>query len=397
MNREFVDALQQVALERGVSIDELIEAFEEALAKAYLRHKGFKPKDVEEGLGPLVEVTLDPQSGQIEVLEIKRVAEEVENADREISLEEARKYDPEVQLYEEMEFPVDPDVFSRIAVQAAKQILTQRLKEAERNRVFEEYKDREEEIITGQVTRVDNRGNVYVDLGHGEALMPTREQIPGERHHSGQRIKVYLKEVRRSSKGPSLIVSRAHEELLRYLMRQEVPEIAEGTVEIKKVAREPGSRSKVAVVSHNPNVDPIGACIGHKGQRIQAVSAELGREKIDVIPWSPNPREFIRNALSPATVGNIEIDSEAERAVVAVGKDQHSVAIGRGGQNVRLASKLTGFDIEFKEAEEVSDLDEALIRASEKTDDVQVDAGAKARFDSLFADVAEEGESEGGE
>ncbi len=397
MNREFVDALQQVALERGVSIDELIEAFEEALAKAYLRHKGFKPKDVEEGLGPLVEVTLDPQSGQIEVLEIKRVAEEVENADREISLEEARKYDPEVQLDEEMEFPVDPDVFSRIAVQAAKQILTQRLKEAERNRVFEEYKDREEEIITGQVTRVDNRGNVYVDLGHGEALMPTREQIPGERHHSGQRIKVYLKEVRRSSKGPSLIVSRAHEELLRYLMRQEVPEIAEGTVEIKKVAREPGSRSKVAVVSHNPNVDPIGACIGHKGQRIQAVSAELGREKIDVIPWSPNPREFIRNALSPATVGNIEIDSEAERAVVAVGKDQHSVAIGRGGQNVRLASKLTGFDIEFKEAEEVSDLDEALIRASEKTDDVQVDAGAKARFDSLFADVAEEGESEGGE
>jgi len=396
MNREFVEALQHVALERGVSTDELIEAFEEALAKAYLRHKGFKPKEVEEGLGPLVEVHLEPSTGEIEVLEIRRVVEEVENPDRDIPLEEAKKYDPEVQVGEEMEFPVDPDEFSRIAVQAAKQILTQRLKEAERNRVYEEYKDREGEIITGQVTRVDNRGNVYVDLGRGEALMPPREQIPGERYHPGQRVKVYLKEVRRSSKGPSLIVSRAHEELLKYLMRQEVPEIAEGTVEIKVVAREPGSRSKVAVVSHNPNVDPIGACIGHKGQRIQAVSAELGREKIDVIPWSSNPREFIRNALSPATVGNIELDTEAGRAVVSVGKDQHSVAIGRGGQNVRLASKLTGFEIDFKEAEEVSDLDEALLRASEKTEEVAVDAGAKARFDSLFADTAEAEEGEAG-
>jgi len=363
MNREFVDALEQVALERGVSVEDLISAFEEALAKAYLRQRGYRQKDIEEGRGPLVEVNLDPRTGIIEVLEIKKVVENVENPEREISLEEARQYDPEVQLGEEMEFPIEPEEFSRIAVQTAKNVLTQRIKEAERARIYNEFKDKEGEVLTGQVARVDNRRNVYVDLGSGEALMPPREQIPTERYHPGQRIKVYLKEVKKSARGPSLIVSRAHPELLKYLMRQEVPEIAEGTVEIKAVAREPGSRSKVAVMSHNPNVDPIGACIGHKGQRIQAVSAELNREKIDVVPWSPDPREFIRNALSPAEVGRIEIDPDAKRAKVWVSKDQHSVAIGRGGQNVRLASKLTGYEIDFVEAEEIGDLDEALARA----------------------------------
>ncbi len=392
MNKEFVEALETVALERGVSVDELITAFEEALAKAYLRQKGFRQKDIEEGKGPMVEVQLDPRTGVIEVLEIRRVVEEVENPDREISLEEARKYDPEVQVGEEMEFPVEPEEFSRIAVQTAKNVLTQRLKEAERNRIYEEYKDKEGEILTGQVARVDNRRNVYVDLGAGEALMPPREQIPTERYHPGQRIKVYLKEVKKSARGPSLIVSRAHPELLKYLMRQEVPEIAEGTVEIKAVAREPGSRSKVAVMSHNPNVDPIGACIGHKGQRIQAVSAELGREKIDIVPWSPDAREFIKNALSPATVGRIELDPDAKRARVWVSKDQHSVAIGRGGQNVRLASKLTGYEIDFVEAEEIGDLDEALARAAGTEEGVRVSEEAKAKFESLFVDSEEKTE-----
>ncbi len=396
MNKEFVDALETVALERGVSVDELIAAFEEALAKAYLRQKGYRQKDIEEGKGPLVEVQLDPRSGVIEVLEIKKVVEQVENPEREISLEEARKYDPEVQLGEEMEFPVEPEEFSRIAVQTAKNVLTQRLKEAERNRIYEQFKDREGEVLTGQVARVDNRRNVYVDLGGAEALMPPREQIPTERYHPGQRVKVYLKEVKKSARGPSLIVSRAHPELLKYLLRQEVPEIAEGTVEIKAVAREPGSRSKVAVMSHNPNVDPIGACIGHKGQRIQAVSAELNREKIDVVPWSPDPREFIKNALSPAEVGRIELDPDQKRAKVWVSKDQHSVAIGRGGQNVRLASKLTGYEIDFVEAEEIGDLDEALARVAEAEEGIRVSEEAKAKFESLFVDRSEEEkESEG--
>lgn len=392
MNKDFVEALQQVALERGVTADELITAFEESLRLAYLRQKGYKPKDVEEGLGPVVEVHLDPAGGGLEVLEIKTVVEKVEDPDKEISLADALAYDPDVQLGEEMEFPVDPEEFSRIAVQIAKQVLTQRLKEAERNRVHTEYKDKEGEVITGQVTRVDNRGNVYVDLGRGEALMPPKEQIPSERYHPGQRVKVYLKQVQRSAKGPSLIVSRASEELLKYLLRQEVPEINEGIVEIKAVAREPGSRSKVAVMSHNPNVDPIGACIGHKGQRIQAVSAELGRERVDIIQWSANPREFIRNALSPAQVGNIETDNETKRAKVVVSKDQHSLAIGKAGQNVRLASKLTGYEIDFEEAEEITDLDMALAKAASREERPSVSQDAKSRFESLFADEGKDEE-----
>lgn len=386
MNREFVEALTQVAVERGVTADELIAAFEYALRQAYLRQRGYKQKDVEEGLGPVVEVNLDPQSGELEVLEIRTVVEKVENPDREISLADALSYDPDVQVGEEMEFPVDREEFTRIAVLAAKQVLTQRLKEAERNRVHTEYKDKEGEVITGTVARVDNRGSVYVDLGRGEALMPIKEQIPTERYHPGNRIKVYLKQVQRGSKGASLIVSRASEELLRYLLRQEVPEIAEGIVEVKAIAREPGSRSKVAVMSHNSNVDPIGACIGHKGQRIQAVSSELGRERVDIIQWSPNAREFIRNALSPAQVGNIEVDLESKRARVVVSKDQHSLAIGKAGQNVRLASKLTGFEIDFEEAEEITDLDAAILRASEKEGKERVSPGSKDRFDSLFTD-----------
>jgi len=213
-----------------VSAEELISNFEEALRLSYLRQKGFRQKEVEEeNKGPIIEVHLDPQEGTLEVLEIKKVVESVEDTDKEITLEAAQKYDPEVALGEEMEFPVDPEEFSRIAVQIAKQVLTQRLKEAERTRVHNEYKDREGEVVTGNVARVDNRGNVYVELGRGEALMPQKEQIPTERYHPGQRVKVYLKQVQRSSKGPSLVVSRASEELLRYLLRQEIPEIAEGS------------------------------------------------------------------------------------------------------------------------------------------------------------------------
>ncbi len=390
MNKDFVDALSQVAHERGVTAEELISNFEEALRLAYLRQKGFRQKEVEEeGKGPIVEVHLDPQEGSLEVLEIKRVVETIEDTDKEIELSTAQKYDPEVALGEEMEFPVDPEEFSRIAVQIAKQVLTQRLKEAERTRVHNEYKDKEGEVVTGSVARVDNRGNVYVELGRGEALMPQKEQIPTERYHPGQRVKVYLKQVQRSAKGPSLVVSRANEELLRYLLRQEVPEIAEGIVEVKAVAREPGSRSKVAVMSHNPNVDPIGACIGHKGQRIQAVSAELGRERVDIIQWSSNPKEFIRNALSPATVGEIITEAATteegkNRAKVVVAKDQHSLAIGKAGQNVRLASRLTGYEIDFEEAEEITDLDAAMLKAAEKEEGVKVSQDAKSRFESLF-------------
>ena len=386
MNREFVEAMQHLALERGVSVEEILEAFKEALRKAYIkRQKGYKKEEIDQGKGPEVDVYIDPNSGRIEMVEVRRVVEKVEDPDKEIALAEALQYDPEVQVGDEMEFPINPEELSRMAIQDLRQILTQRLKESERNRIYNEYKDKEGQVLTGVGTRVDNRGNVFVELGRGEAYLPRSEQIPTEKYHPGQRIKVYLKKVDKSAKGPSLLVSRAHEKLLEHLLKQEVPEIAEGIVEIKAIAREPGRRSKVAVTSHNPNVDPIGACIGHKGQRIQAVSAELGREKVDIILWSKDPKEFIRNALSPAQVGSIELDPEAKKARVKVTKDQHSLAIGTGGQNVRLASKLTGYDIHFEEAE-ISDLDEALRRAAEEEAEAR-ERKAREEFEKLFRDL----------
>ncbi|WP_337844214.1 transcription termination factor NusA [Thermus sp.] len=386
MNREFIEAMQQLALERGVSTEEVLEAFKEALRKAYLkRQKGLRKEEIDEGKGPVVDVYIDPQTGRIEMVEVRTVVEKVEDPDKEIALADALQYDPEVQVGDEMEFPIDPEALSRMAIQELRQMLTQRLKESERNRIYNEYKDKEGQVLTGVVTRVDNRGNVFVELGRGEAYLPKSEQIPTEKYHPGQRIKVYLKKVDRSAKGPSLLVSRAHEKLLEHLLKQEVPEIAEGIVEVKAIAREPGRRSKVAVMSHNPNVDPIGACIGHKGQRIQAVSAELGREKVDIILWAKDPKEFIRNALSPAQVGSIELDPEKKVARVKVSKDQHSLAIGAQGQNVRLASKLTGYEIQFEEAE-ISDLDEALRRAAEEEEEAREKKGREA-FEKLFRDL----------
>lgn len=218
----------------------------------------------------------------------------------------------------EMEFPVDREKFSRIALQAAKQTLTQKMRETERNVVFNEYKDREGQVLTAQVVRSDNKGNWFVELGAGEAILPPREQIPGEKLTPGNRVKIYLKEVRKTPKGPTILASRADERLLDYLLKQEIPEVANGIVEVKAIAREAGQRSKVAVFSHNSNVDPIGACIGHRGNRIQAVTGELGRERVDVILWDGNTRDFIRNALSPAKVGLIEVLADRREATVTV-------------------------------------------------------------------------------
>ncbi len=382
MNREFMEALRQLALERGVSAEEVLEAFKEALRKAYVRQKKGSKEDKKDG--PIVDVYINPNTGEIEMVEVRTVVEKVEDPDKEIALAEALQYDPEVQVGDELEFPINPEDLSRMAIQNLRGMLTQILKEAEINRIYNEYKDKVGQVLTGTVSRVDNRGNVFVELGRGEAYLPRAEQIPTERYYPGQRIKVYVKKVEKkenlATKGPTILVSRAHEKLVEYLLRQEVPEIAEGIVEIKAIAREPGKRSKVAVTSHNPNVDPIGACIGHKGQRIQAVSAELAREKVDIILWSKDPKEFIRNALSPAVVGSIEL--EDGKAKVKVSKDQHSVAIGTGGQNVRLASKLTGYEIKFEEAE-ISDLDEALRRAAQEEEKKK----AREAFEKLFRDL----------
>lgn len=390
MNKEFIDALNQLAAERNLDKVQLLTSFEESLEQAYQRN--IEP-------GKEIEVVIDPDSGELEVLVIKRVVETVEDPDKEIALDEALTLDDSVEVGMEMEFPVDPEKFTRIAVQTTKQVITQKIREAERAIVYDEYKDRDGEVITGIVARTDNKRNVFVDLGRGEAIMPQKEQIPGERYMIGMRIKVYIMSVEQGSRGPSILVSRAAPELLEYLMRQEIPEVNDGTVEIKGVAREAGQRSKVAVSSSNPNVDPIGACIGHRGSRIQAVTGELQRERVDIILWDPNPREFIRNALSPAKVGTIEVNTDTQDAKITVATDQLSLAIGKGGQNVRLAAKLTGYKIDLNATEMVSDLDAALQAAAQSGDlpPVISSDSKRAAFDALFSggskkDSAEESE-----
>lgn len=381
MNKEFIDALEQVALERNVDKIELLNAFEEALQQAYERN--VEP-------GKHIEVNIDGHTGEIEVLVVMRVVAEIEDEKQEISLEQAREEDPEVEIGEEMEFPVDPDKFTRIAVQTTKQVITQKIRESERRKVFDEYKDRKGEIVTANISRIDNKRNAFVDLGKGEAIMPPKEQIPNERYSVGMRVKVYIADVGMSSRGPSILVSRAAPELLEYLMRQEIPEVSDETVEIKSVAREAGQRSKVAVLSRNPNVDPIGACIGHKGSRIQAVTNELQRERVDIIPWEANPREFIRNSLSPAKVGTVDIKADSDVAKVTVSNDQLSLAIGKGGQNVRLAAKLTGYKIDLIATDHASDLDAAMQAAALGDNDPLVaataaDSAKRSAFDALFA------------
>ncbi len=388
MNKEFVDSLNMLAAERNLDKEQLLGSLEEALEQAFERN--VMP-------GKQIEVALDPESGEMEVLIIRRVVEEVEDEDKEISLGEALDLDEGVEVGMEMEFPIDPERFTRIAVQTTKQVITQKIREAERAIVFEEYKDRAGDIITGVVSRTDNKRNVFVDLGRGEAIMPPREQIHGERYMVGMRLKVYVEKVELSSRGPSILVSRAAPQLLEYLMRQEIPEVADGTVELKAIAREAGQRSKVAVTSTNPNVDPIGACIGHRGSRIQAVTGELQRERVDIIQWDPNPREFIRNALSPAKVGNIELDVEAKETRVTVANDQLSLAIGKGGQNVRLAAKLTGFKIDLLPSETISDLDAAMQAAASRLEDSTTVERGHTAFDALFSAAPETREQAAGD
>lgn len=379
MKNEFLVALDGLAAERNLDKDELLSSFEEALEQAFERN--VMP-------GKQIEVVLDTETGELEVLVIRRVVEEIEDPDKEILLSEALELDDSVEVGMEMEFPVDPETFTRIAVQTTKQVITQKIREKERAIVFEEYKDRAGDVLTAIVARTDNKRNVFVDLGRGEAIMPPKEQIQGERYMVGMRVKVYVVKVELSSRGPSILVSRAAPQLLEYLMRQEIPEVADGTVELKAVAREAGQRSKVAVTSTNPNVDPIGACIGHRGSRIQAVTSELQRERVDIIMWDPNPREFIRNALSPAKVGTIELDHEQGEARVTVGADQLSLAIGKGGQNVRLAAKLTGFKIDLVGSETVSDLDAAVQAAASRQGEATGPGteSKRAAFDALFGE-----------
>jgi N utilization substance protein A len=338
VSRDFIAALLQLNAEKGVPREHLIRTVEDAIQSAYRRFSGDED----------VHVRIDPESGKIRVFRARRVVAEIEDQTTEMTLDDARVIQPEVEMGDLVETEeLDPEHFGRIHAQTAKQVVLQRLREAERDVVFEQYASREGELITGTVNRVEPRG-IILDVGRAEAVLAVTEQSATEHYRIGQNVKAYVLEVRRSTKGPQVLVSRTHKGFLRRLFELEVPEIHNGTVEIKAIAREAGSRSKVAVASRQEGLDPVGATVGQRGARVQAVVAELGGEKIDVIPWNEDPAVFVANALSPAQVVDVHIDEEHRIASVTVPERMLSLAIGREGQNARLAAKLTGWRIDIR-------------------------------------------------
>jgi len=338
MSAELIHALEQLEKEKGINKEVLIEAIEAALISAYKRNFGSTQN---------VKIYIDRLSGDVKVFAMKKVTEKPTNDLLEISLEEARKIDAKYDLDDMVEIEVTPRKFGRIAAQTAKQVVVQRIREAERGIIFEEFYNKEGDIVTGIIQRTEKK-NVIIDLGKTEAILPASEQTPGEVYNFNDRIKTYIIEVKKTTKGPIINVSRTHPGLVKRLFELEVPEIHDGTVEIKNIAREAGSRTKIAVFSKDQDVDPVGACVGQKGTRVQAIVDELRGEKIDIIRWSSNAEEFISSSLSPAKVIRVDIDESTKSAKVTVPDYQLSLAIGKEGQNARLAAKLTGWKIDIK-------------------------------------------------
>jgi len=341
MKSEFVLALTQLAAEKNLPKEVVISAVETALVSAY-RKDNFAPNQN-------ISVKIDPTTGSVRVWAEKIVVEKPEDTRKEISLVEARKINPEAEVDGTVDVEATPRNAGRIAAQTAKQVILQRLHEAEHSAIFEEYSGKEGDIVNGLVQRIESR-QVFVDLGRTEAMLPASEQVRNERYRIGQRLKVYLLEVVRMAKGPQVVVSRSHPDFLRRLFELEVPEVLNGTVELKAVAREAGYRSKVAVAASQEGIDPVGCCVGLRGIRIQNIMRELNSEKLDVISWNPDASVFIANALSPAQVLSVELDEDGGIATVVVPDRQLSLAIGKEGQNARLAAKLTGWRIDIKSA-----------------------------------------------
>lgn len=376
MSSELLDALVILEKEKGISRDVLIEAIEAALVSAYKRNFNQAQN---------VRVDLNLERGTMRVLARKDVVDEVFDSRLEISLEDARRIDPNYSVEDVVELEVTPKDFGRIAAQTAKQVVTQRVREAERGIIYNEFIDREEDIMNGIVQRVDNR-YIYVSLGKIEALLPASEQMPNEQYKPHDRIKVYITKVERTSKGPQIYVSRTHPGLLKRLFETEVPEIFDGTVEIKSVAREAGDRSKISVHTDIPNVDPVGACVGQKGQRVQVIVNELKGEKIDIVKWSEDPVEFVANALSPSKVLEVLVNKEEKATTVIVPDYQLSLAIGKRGQNARLAAKLTNWKIDIKSE---TDAREAGIYPVEKMEEEFEEEGllSQASIESSYDDL----------
>lgn len=338
MNQEFIGALEALEKERGLDKEVLVEAIEAALISAFRRNFGTAQN---------VRVEVDRQTGDIRVVGQRRVVETVTDSKAEIALEDARAIDPRYEIDDVLEDEVTPKAFGRIAAQTAKQVVMQRLREAERGIVYEEFHSREGDIISGVVHRYEHR-TAFMDVGKAEAVLLPSEQIPGETPIPGTRIKAYVLEAKRTTKGPQIMISRTHPGLLRRLLELEVPEIHDGIVEIKAIAREAGTRSKVAVHARVEGVDPVGACVGPKAARINAIGQELAGEKIDVIAWEDDIEAFVANALAPAKVVSVALEEDTHVARVTVPDFQLSLAIGKEGQNARLAAKLTGWKIDIQ-------------------------------------------------
>lgn len=362
VNKELLNAIAFLSKEKGVSTDVICDSLEAVLITAYKK---------EPEANPLADVELNRETGDYRIVAAKTVVEDVVNGHGEISLEDARKLNPEYEVGDVVNVDVTPSNFGRIAAQAAKQVMIQRLREAERSIVYDEFYNRTDDIITGLIQRIENK-NVYVDLGKAEAILPASEQIPTETYTVGQRIKCYVVEVRKTTKGAQILVSRTHPGLLKRLFELEVPEIYEGVVELKSVAREPGRRSKIAVYSRDENVDSVGACVGPKGSRVQNIVTELQNEKIDIVKWDEDPAVYIANALSPAQVVSVTVDEGEKASSVVVPDYQLSLAIGKAGQNARLAAKLTNWKIDIKSESQAAALasDEASSADEEEQEDI---------------------------
>jgi len=363
--KTFKSALEQLEEERKIPKEKILEAIEQAMAAAYKKDYGKK--------GQIIRAKFDMETGKTDFFQVKIVVDEsiailddnkkhegeysVKDPDDErvhfnpehhLLLEDAKKIKKGVELNDEIIFPLEPkDDYGRIAAQTAKQVIIQKIREAERTSIIDEYGTKEGEIISGVVQKVE-RGNVYVDFNRATGILPAEEQIPGEYWERGQRLRAYLYSVEDTPRGINLRLSRTHPKFIEKLFAMEAPEIQNGIVEIKSVAREAGARSKIAVFSNDEHIDAVGSCVGQKGTRVNTITGELSGEKIDIIPWSENPKQFVSNSLSPAKVISIEIDEKERKATVEVADDQLSLAIGKGGQNVRLAAKLTGWRIDIK-------------------------------------------------
>lgn len=385
--KEFFEAISQIEQEKGIKPGYMLEKITQALLSAYRRDH--------EGVGDNLVVEANPDTATVRLFLKKDIVEEVDNPSTEISLEEARAVLPQAQLGDVVRMEIKPKSFGRIAAQTARQVIIQGIREAEQGMVFDEFSTKEHELLTGVVTRIDPRnGSVTLRLHSGseftDAYLAANEQVKGEHYVEGQRLKIYVSEVRKATKGPQVLISRTHPGLVKRLFELEVPEIYDGTVEIKSVAREAGSRTKLAVWSADPNVDPIGACVGTRGQRVNTIVEELKGEKVDIIKYSEDPAEYVAAALSPADVISVETLPDGKSCRVVVPDDQLSLAIGKEGQNARLAAKLTGFKIDIKP--ESAPLEP--IPAEEETplfaEEAVQESGAEAESEAAAETVTEE-------